>query len=241
MTRTSKQPGLPAAGNRVLLVSNSREEAGFWAFGLQQMGLECTLVESATEAMDQWARDAFDLVVIDVCGPDLDGVALTRQIRGQAVNPILLFSPTRDEVHVLDAYRAGVDECVIKPVNPLLFVAKMRAWLRRSWTVPARALDHLERGALRLDPARQEVSQGAGSPVRLSNLEFRVLYLLMSREGQVLSADLIVERAWGVTGEGDATLLKNVVYRLRRKIEPDPNHPRYLQTVGRQGYVFYST
>ncbi len=241
MSGAGRNNGMPAAGSNVLLVSNDPEVSGIWAFALRQMGLEATLATSAAEAMDDWSRGTFDLVVIDVYGPDLDGIEVTQQLRAQAVNPILLFTPNRDETHMLEAYRAGVDECVVKPVSPSLFMAKLRAWLRRSWTVPAKALNNVQAGTLCLDPAKREVTTESGSVVKLTNLEFRVLHLLMSHRGQVMPSDLIVDRVWGCAGGGDSVLLKNVVYRLRRKIEPDSSEPRYLQTVAGEGYVFYST
>jgi DNA-binding response OmpR family regulator len=232
---------MPAPGSTVLFVSNDLEVSGIWVFVLRQMGLEATLVRSAQEAVDHWARGTFDLVLIDAYGPDLDGIDVVRQLRSQAVNPILMFTPDRDETHMLEAYRAGVDECVVKSVSPALFMAKVRAWLRRSWTVPASALDNVQAGVLCLDPARRVVTTESGSVVKLTNLEFRVLHLLMRHRGQVLPSDLIVDRVWGCAGGGDHVLLKNVIYRLRRKIEPDPHEPRYLQTVAGEGYVFYST
>jgi two-component system response regulator RegX3 len=241
MTGADRAPGVPASGSNVLLVSNDVEVSGIWAFVLRQMGLETTLVTSAEEAVDYWSRGTFDLVLIDAYGPALDGIEVTRQLRSQAVNPILMFTPDRDEMHMLEAYRAGVDECIVKSVSPALFMAKVRAWLRRSWTVPANALDDVQAGVLCLDPARRVVITEGGSPVRLTNLEFRVLHLLMRNRGQVLPSDLIVDRVWGCAGGGDSVLLKNVVYRLRRKIEPDPGQPRYLQTVVGEGYVFYSS
>ncbi len=239
MIGVDREPGMSTLGSNVLLVSNDPEVSGIWTFALRQMGLEATLATSEPEAVDHWSRGTFDLVVIDVYGPALDGIEVTRQLRSQAVNPILLFTPNRDETHMLEAYRAGVDECVVKPVSPSLFMAKVRAWLRRAWTVPAEALDNVQAGTLCLDPARREVSMESGSVVKLTNLEFRVLHLLMCHRGQVLPSDLIVDRVWGYIGEGDSVLLKNVVYRLRRKIEPDSSEPRYLQTVAGEGYVFY--
>ncbi len=238
--RESRPPGMPGAGSKVLLISNDREVGGIWSYALRQSGLEATLVRSAAAAVEQWAQDTYDLILIDVCGPDLDGIELTRQLRAQAVNPILLFTPNRDESHTLDAYQAGVDECVVKPASPSLFMAKVRAWLRRTWTVPAGALHSLEVGPLCLDPARREVTNGSDMVAKLTNLEFRLLYMFMSHRGQVLPADLIIDHVWGYSGGGDSILLKNVVYRLRRKIEPDPSQPRYIQTVA-GGYVFYST
>jgi DNA-binding response OmpR family regulator len=241
MTGAGRNNDIQASGSNVLLVSNDPEVGGIWAFAIRQLGLEVTLATSAAEAMDHCSHGTFDLVVIDVHGPDLDGIEVTRQLRSQAVNPVLLFTPNRDETHLLEAYRAGVDECVVKPVSPSLFLAKVRAWLRRSWTVPAKALNNVQAGMLCLDPARREVTTDSGSAIKLTNLEFRVLHLLMCHRSQVLPSDLIVDRVWGCAGGGDSVLLKNVVYRLRRKIEPDASQPRYLQTVAGEGYVFYST
>ncbi len=93
-------------------------------------------------------------------------------------------------------------------------------------------------GDLRLAPARREVITTTGSAVKLTNLEFRLLHLLMSHPGQVLGSNLIIDRVWGYTGGGDTVLLKNLVYCLRRKIEPDPSQPRYIQTVAGEGYSF---
>ena len=224
----------------VLLVSDDQEVGGIWAYALRQQGLVVTLAASAPSALAHWAEDPCDLVLIDICGPDLQGIELARRLRAETGNPILLFTPRREEAHLLDGYRAGADECVVKPVSPSLFLAKVRVWLRRSCGAPAHRLADLERNGLRLDAARQELSNGGPAPVPLTNLEFRVLHMLMSHPGQVLPAGLIVERVWGLDGDGDPILVKNVIYRLRRKIEPDPSQPRYVQTAGRQGYLFAS-
>jgi DNA-binding response OmpR family regulator len=225
-------------GARVLLVSDEPEAGRIWAFALQQMGLETILTSGIQDALQEWAAGPFDLVVIDVHTPHLDGVDLCRRVRAEAANPILLFTPESDEAHVLKAYQAGVDECVVKPISPTLFLAKVRAWLRRSWTVPAGALDCLQAGDLRLDPPRRVVVTPSGETIKLSSLEFRLLHLLMIHRGQVLPSDLIIDRVWGYAGGGDSTLLKNLVYRLRHKIELDPGQPGYIQTVAGEGYAF---
>jgi DNA-binding response OmpR family regulator len=144
MSGTARDNDTAAPAGSVLLASNDPEVGSIWAFALRQMGLQATLVKTADEALDRWAREAFDLIIIDVYEPDLDGVGLARQLRAQAVSPILLFTPDREEKLLLQAYQAGVDECVVKPVSPALFLPKVRAWLRRSWAVPARALDHVQ-------------------------------------------------------------------------------------------------
>ena len=234
--RKDRQSGTPISG-QVLHVSNDREVGEIWTYALRQMGLAVTLTTSAADALAKRDQDTFDLTVIDVCGPELDGIELARKLRAEAVSPILLFTTNRDEAHTLQAYQAGVDECVVKPVSPSLFLAKVRAWQRRTWTVPAAALQSLQAGPLCLDPARRVVVLESGSTARLTNLEFRLLHLLMSHPGQALPADTIIERVWGYDG-GDSNLLKNLVYRLRRKVEPDHSQPRYIQTGAGSGYVF---
>lgn len=236
-TGIDKAAGLQIASNVVLLVSNDSESAQVWAYALRRMGLEVVLVSSAGEALLCWEHGRFDLTLIDVCGPELDGIDLARQLCAEAVNPVLLLMPSYDEVSILHAYRVGVDECVIKPVSPALFVAKVRAWLRRAWTVRAGALEGLCVGALRLIPMERAVLLPDGSSVKLTNLEFRVLHLLMSHPDRILPTEVIVERVWGYGGE-DGALLKNVIYRLRRKLEPNPDHPRYIHTGPAGGYAF---
>lgn len=223
---------------KVLLVTDDAEIGRIWAYALGGMGLEVVLPGRAEEALDRWREEPLDLIVIDVHTPKFDGVDLCRRLRAEAVNPILLLTPRTNEAYLLDAYQAGVDECIVKPIGPSLFLAKVRAWLRRSWTVPTEALDSLQAGDLRLEPARREVVIATGSVVKLTNLEFRLLHLLMSHRGQVLDSNVIIDRVWGYTGGGNSVLLKNVVYRLRRKIEPDPSQPRYIQTMAGEGYTF---
>jgi DNA-binding response OmpR family regulator len=236
ISKRGSESGTPISGH-VLHVSNDREVGGIWTYALRQMGLTVTEATSAADALARWEQEAFDLIVIDVCGADLDGIELARQLRAEAVNPILLFTSNRDEADTLHAYQVGVDDCVLKPVSPSLFLAKVRAWLRRTWTVPAEALLTLQAGRLSLDPTQRAVVLASGSTAKLTNLEFRLLYLLMSHPGQSLPADTIVDRVWG-HGGGDSVLLKNLVYRLRRKIESDPRQPRYIQTGAGSGYVF---
>jgi DNA-binding response OmpR family regulator len=109
--------------------------------------------------------------------------------------------------------------------------------MRRSWTVPTDNLSLVKAGRHRLDPARRCLVAPDGVEIRLTNLELRLLHLLMSRPGFVFSLEEIIEAIWGGYGHGDQVLLKNVVYRLRKKIEEDPSRPLFLQT-GQGGYSF---
>jgi len=225
---------------KILLISDDPTTARTWAFLFSQKGLATELAGSAEEALALWERDSFDLIVIDVHTPALDGIDLCQQLRAVAVNPVLLLPLQGDELYLVRAYEAGVDECIVKPISARLFLAKVLAWQRRSWTVPTEALNSLQAADVQLDPARRELVTANEVVIKLTNLEFRLLHLLMSHHGRALDSNLIVERVWGCEGSGEGVLLKNLVYRLRRKIEPDPSQPRYIQMVAGEGYAFYS-
>jgi DNA-binding response OmpR family regulator len=223
---------------RILLISDDSEANHVWAYLLTQKGMDVLTVDTAGAAAELFAKDPFDLLIINYYFDFNEALTLSRQLRPEIANPILLFVGTQDESTLLDAYEVGVDECIVKPISHRLFIAKITAWLRRSWTVPTEALDHLQVDELRLDSTQRQIVIGQDSVVKLTNLEFRVLHLLMSHRGQVLDTNVIVDRVWGHTGNGDNILLKNVIYRLRRKIENNPSDPRFLQTVPGEGYTF---
>ena len=224
---------------RVLLVSDDPETCQLWAFGLKQRGLESIMAGSAEVAMDYWAEKSFSLVIINVYANQADGIKLCRQLRSEIVNPILVFLSSRDESQALAAYEAGADECIFKPIGLRLFLAKVAAWSRRSWTVPTQALTSLQASDLQLDAVRRQVVTAA-KVVELTNLEFRLLHFLMNHQDQVIETTTIIDRVWGYNSHADGTSLKNVVYRLRRKIEPDPHQPRYILTIMGEGYTFQS-
>ena len=238
MPSNSRDVGMELTGTRVLLVSDDLDMGRIWAYALLQTGLEVTLARLVDDPLSLWGEGAYDLAIVDIYDLHREAISLCRQLRAQAVNPIVLLTPTGDEDRVMEAYQAGVDECVVKPTSPCLLLAKVRVWLRRSWTVPARALDRFQVDGLCLDSVRREVVLNGAVAAKLTNLEFRLLHLLMSHRGQVLQSDLILDRVWGYFGGGDCAMLKNVVYRLRRKIEPDPSRPTYIQTVTGEGYAF---
>jgi len=227
----------PGMEVRVLVASDDPDTARVWAYLLREKGLSVQLAASTGEALRLWEEQIPDLIVIDTHS-DPEGLQTLGQLRAETIVPILFITSRNDEAHILEAYQAGADECAVKPVSPALFWAKVRAWLRRTWSVPAEGLDSLQTGELRLDPAHRQVVLGQEQVVKLTNLEFRVLHLLMSHPGWVMNTDDIVQRVWGYYGNGDRDLLKNVVYRLRRKIDPDPQNPRYIFTEAGLGYRF---
>lgn len=234
-------PSYNSSGGRpipkIFVVCDQQDTAPVWGYILRQRGLIVILETSLEKAVDRWSTEMPDLVVIDLAVEHQARMELYQKFRAVSVAPILLFLPAYHETQILDAYAAGVDEVVIKPISPAIFLAKIMAWTRRSWTVSVEGLNLVKAGKHRLDPSRRCLVDPEGMEIRLTNLEFRLLHLLMSRSGQVFGAEDIVESIWGGYGHGDQVLLKNVVYRLRKKIEADPSRPVLLQT-GQGGYSF---
>lgn len=222
---------------KVFVVCDRSDTAPVWGYILKQQGLTVILEPSLDKAIDRWTTEIPDLVVIDVNVPHQDRMELYKRFRDVSVAPILLFLPTYHETEILEAYSAGVDEVVVKPISPAIFLAKIMVWMRRSWTVPTAELSQVKAGMHRLDPVRRCLINVEGLQIRLTNLEFRLLHLLMSRPGHTFGAEDIIQGIWGGFGNGDQVMLKNVVYRLRRKIEADPSHPVFLQTW-QGGYSF---
>ena len=232
-------PGLVSANvSKIFVVCDQNDTAPVWAYILRQRRLNALLETSFEKAIDRWSTEISDLIVVDIDVTRQNPWHLCRKFREVSVAPILLFLPAYHEAQIIEAYEAGVDEVVIKPISPPVFLAKVAAWLRRSWTVPVDGLNLVKAGKHRLDPARRCMIHPDGVEIRLTNLEFRLLLLLMSRPTIVFSADDIINSIWGGYGNGDPILLKNVVYRLRKKIESDPSHPLSLQT-GPGGYAFH--
>jgi len=222
---------------KIFVVCDQSDTAPVWGFILRQQGLVVILETSLDKAVDRWSMEMPDLVVIDIDVNHQDPMILYKKFRAVSVAPILLFLPAHHETQILEAYAAGVDEVVVKPISPAIFLAKIVAWVRRSWTVPVDGLSLVKAGKHRLDPARRCLIDPSGVEIKLTNLEFRLLHLLMSRPAYVFSAEEIIQSIWGGFGNGDQVLLKNVVYRLRRKIEADPSRPALLQTW-QGGYSF---
>ena len=223
---------------RILVLCNQGETAPVWGYILRQQGLDVTLETSAEKAIERWSAEMPDLLVIDIeAAFHLERMEIFRKIRAVSVAPVLILLPAYHENQIMEAYAAGVDEVVVKPVSPPIFLAKIMAWIRRSWITPNNALNLIQAGKHKLVPTIRSLINPDGQEIQLTNLEFNLLKRLMSHPGYVFPADDLVKEIWGNFGSGDQILLKNVVYRLRKKIEQDPSNPTLLQT-GQGGYSF---
>ena len=220
---------------KILVVSNLQITSPLWAFNVTQQRLNVILETDPARAIQRWAETLPDLVVFDIDSGTL-AIELITKLRDEAVLPILLLTSLRSDEFLLEAYRAGVDECILKPIHGSLFHAKMKAWLRRSWSIPVDMLDSLRVGNFHLVPSNRSLELDDGDSMHLTNLEFRLLYYLMGRPGRTVTTQELCQHVWGLRSEGDVATLKTLVYRLRHKIEKDPTHPHYVHTVAGMGY-----
>src|SRR6185369_2176194 len=223
-------------GPRVLIVSNQQTTGPLWVFSLQQQDLHVMLEADPLKTLQRCEMETPDLIILDISLPEAQTVDLIKSLRAEMTTPILLLTPPRSEENIIEVYKAGVDDYLIKPVSPSLFNAKVKVWLRRSWSATTNTLDPVKIGGMHIFPSERMIIRDNGQPVHLTNLELRLLYHLVSRSGQTVTTEELNQRVWGYTGEVDNTMLKNVVYRLRRKIEADPANPQIIQTVAGVGY-----
>ena len=222
---------------QAILVTADADERDILTFVLRHAGLAVSASIDLEQVTATWLERPADLIV--VAGETGKGLAKDiAALRGATEVPlILLLDDVSESTHVA-LVRTGVDLVLMRPVSPLLLAAYAQSVLRRAGAAAAFAVPTLDLHEIALDPTTRSVRLADAVPRRLTQLEFRLLYLLMTHRGQVLPTDLIVERVWGYSGEGDRDLVRGLISRLRKKIEADPDRPVYIQTVPGIGYLF---
>jgi DNA-binding response OmpR family regulator len=173
-----------------------------------------------------------DLVVLDLMLPGIDGLEVCRRIRAAGEVPVIILTARGDDFDVVGGLAAGADDYVVKPTQPTVLDARIRAVLRRS---PDAADGVRVHGDLLIDTAALVVTR-RGEPVSLTPTELRLLLTLSRSPGRVFSRQQLLEEVWEYDYLGDSRLIDNCVQRLRAKIELDPAQPRYVQTVRGFGY-----
>jgi two-component system, OmpR family, response regulator MtrA len=221
---------------RLLLVEDDASIREVTTLGLEQVGYRVTSTGDGRDALLRFRQEPFDLVVLDVMLPSLDGLDVCREIRRDSRTPIVMLS-ARGELHdVVVGLELGADDYVTKPFELPELVARVKAVLRRS--SPAAAADGVVSTAgLEIDPAAFTVRRGADE-IPLTATEFRLLLELARRPRQVFTRELLLERVWNYDYLGDSRLVDVAVQRLRSKIETDPSEPRLIRTVRGVGYRF---
>ncbi|MDQ3994276.1 MAG: response regulator transcription factor [Actinomycetota bacterium] len=220
---------------RVLLVEDDSSIREIAALGLKQAGFRVTTAADGREALLHFRQRSFDLVVLDLMLPALDGYEVCREIRRESRTPIIMLSAKSDTVDVVVGLELGADDYVTKPFDMAELVARARAALRRAVEPPVEPV--ITADGLEIDAAAFRVRRD-GEDVALTATEFRLLLELARRPGQVFTRELLLERVWNYDYLGDSRLVDVAVQRLRAKVEDDPKNPRLIQTVRGVGYRF---
>jgi two-component system response regulator MtrA len=217
----------------VLLVEDDASIREVTALGLSRAGLRISTAVNGRDALASWRAHRFDLIVLDVMLPLLDGFEVCREIRRSSQVPILMLTARTDTIDVVVGLESGADDYVRKPFDVPELVARVRALLRRA-SSPVEDTT-MSVGPLQIDPARFVVSKD-GREVPVTATEFRLLAELARRPGQVFTRDVLLDRVWNYSYLGDSRLVDVAVQRLRAKIEDDPARPRLITTVRGAGY-----
>ncbi|MDI6710143.1 MAG: response regulator transcription factor [Thermoanaerobacterales bacterium] len=211
-------------------------------FNLEKEGFETALAADGLQGLEMARGLKPDLVILDLMLPEMDGYQVCRELRSDPQLtgvPVIMLTARDQELDKVLGFELGADDYVTKPFSPRELLARVKAQLRRrtAAALPAerRPESEIRIADLVIRPSRFEV-EVRGEPVRLSRKEFNLLLLMASHPGQVFTRDQLLERIWGYDAvDGTRTVDVHVRY-LRRKIEEDPAHPRYIETVRGLGY-----
>jgi DNA-binding response OmpR family regulator len=204
------------------------------AYALGQAGFIVVKARNGTEAVATYDAEAPDLVVLDINMPGASGFEVCASLRARGSTPIIMLTARGDEQDLVRALDLGADDYLTKPFSPRTLLARTRALMRRARIEGATG--SLRSGRVALDAGDSTVRIGAGPTIVLTKLEFRLMQALLAQAGRAVPSDRLLGLVWGHRGEGDRQLLKQLVHRLRQKIEPDPGSPRLLQTAAVSGY-----
>ncbi len=220
---------------RILIIEDDGNIRKLLALYLEREGFKVLTAASGEEGLALFSSEAPDLVILDIMLPDIDGWEICRRIREKYTCPVIMLTAldsTRDKVAGLEI---GSDDYITKPFEPREMVARVRAVLRRSsGTVRGPILRFPE---LTIDQNAHRVIS-SGEEVHLTAKEFDLLWLLANHPGQVFTRDQLLDRIWGYEFYGNIRTVDVHIRHLREKLEPDPDHPRYIKTVWGVGYKF---
>jgi DNA-binding response OmpR family regulator len=226
---------------KVLVVDDDRVVADLVAFTVRRAGYEAILASDAASTLRRWREDQPDLIILDINLPGTaqlkDGFSICQHIRRESDVPIILLTVRGEENDIVHGLEAGADDYVLKPFSPRQLVARVQAVLRRGRNLEASSPAKLSMDGLDFNSKLREVSLSDGTTRTLTSLESRLLEYLMLNAGHILTTDDLISDVWGASG-GNSEMLRQLVRRLRAKIEDDPTKPFYIQNLPGLGYAF---
>ena len=219
---------------KILIADDDLELLALIGFTLSQSGFAVVKAGDGMAALRIFAQEVPDLVLLDINMPGATGFEVCARIREQSRVPVMMLTARGEEEDLVKALELGADDYLNKPFSPRTLIARVKALLRRAG-LEANAAP-MAAGRLKLDIDEHTVQVGNAAPVRLTKLETRLLQMLLMNAGHTVSSDRLLMQVWGHKGAGDRQLLKQLVHRVRHKIEIDPAVPQLLQTAPGAGY-----
>jgi DNA-binding response OmpR family regulator len=222
----------------ILVVDDEESIQKLLTYPLEREGFEVVQARDGEEALERFRERSFDLVVLDLALPKVDGLEVCRRLRAESTVPIIMLTARDDEIDKVLGLELGADDYITKPFSIREFRSRVRALLRRARLTPAEGTDELlEVDGVRVDLARRAVEVGDRA-VDLTYLEFELLRTLAMHPGRVFSRQTLLQNLWGGSEYRDPRTIDVHVRHLREKLEPDPSDPRYILTVRGVGYRF---
>jgi DNA-binding response OmpR family regulator len=218
---------------KILVVDDDPDLLALVAFALTNAGYAVVKAADAGPAIAAFDRELPNLVLLDINLPSGSGFDVCRSIRGRSQVPIMMLTARGEEEDLVRALELGADDYLTKPFSPRTLLARVKALLRRAGIESS---DTLTAGSLSLDLEAQTLVFDSGASLRLTRLETRLLQILIAQAGHVVSAERLLAHVWGHRGSGDRQLLKQLVHRLRQKLERASPGNDPLQTEPGVGY-----
>ena len=218
---------------KILIVDDDPDLLALVGFALSQSGFVVVKAADVPTALRVFAAEAPDLAILDINLPGGSGFDICEGIRKQSRIPVMMLTARGEEEDLVRALDLGADDYLTKPFSPRTLLARVRALLRRAGLEAGGAMTA---GMLRLDLESLVLHVGDAAPVKLTKLETRLLQILIANAGHVVGTERLLTHVWGHRGSGDRQLLKQLVHRLRQKIEEDPAVPKVLKTESGAGY-----
>ena len=218
---------------KILIVDDDPDLLALVGFALSQSGFVVVKATNVPTALKVFAEEAPDLAILDINLPGGSGFDICAEIRKQSRIPVMMLTARGEEEDLVRALDLGADDYLTKPFSPRTLLARVRALLRRAGLETG---GELSAGTLRLDLESLVLHLGDAEPVKLTKLETRLLQILIANAGHVVATERLLTHVWGHRGSGDRQLLKQLVHRLRHKIEEDPAVPKVLKTESGAGY-----